>query len=186
MQMKRMAFSLVLRAPLVAPGNSWTSAYSTACALYFSRCSVAVREPIGPAPNHDPGTSISTARSTCCWPGYCLTTATNLSIVAWQAAGAARRPAHLPLWTTGLRRDCPDHINVILSDPDRAVTKTLFFFIRRRSPGRDETGGRRGHRRRAAARQRRWRGRVSGSDEDSRNDGKICRSGQAVSWPAAG
>ena len=34
----------------------------------------------------------------------------------WQAAGAARRPAHLPLWTTGLRRDCPDHINVILSD----------------------------------------------------------------------
>ena len=23
----------------------------------------------------------------------------------WQAAGAARRPAHLPLWTTGLRRE---------------------------------------------------------------------------------
>ena len=34
----------------------------------------------------------------------------------WQATGAARRPAHLPLWTTGLRRDFPNHINVILSD----------------------------------------------------------------------
>jgi hypothetical protein len=68
------------------------------------------------------------------------------------------------------------------------VTKTLFFSIisTEVDPGRDETGGRRGHRRRAAARQRRWRGRVSGSDEDGRNDGKICRGGQAVSWPADG
>jgi hypothetical protein len=31
----------------------------------------------------------------------------------WQAAGAARRPAHLPLWTTGLLRDCQDHKNEI-------------------------------------------------------------------------
>jgi len=38
-----MAFSFVLRALLEAPGNSRTSEYSTACALYFSRRSVVVR-----------------------------------------------------------------------------------------------------------------------------------------------
>jgi len=67
-------------APLEAPGNSRTSEYSTACALYFSRRSVEVREPIDPTPNHEPGTSISTARSICSWPGYWLTNSIYLSI----------------------------------------------------------------------------------------------------------
>jgi hypothetical protein len=40
----------------------------------------------------------------------------------WQAAGAARRPAHLPLSTTGLLRDCQDlktKISLILGTQKR-------------------------------------------------------------------
>ena len=37
----------------------------------------------------------------CCWSPK------KVRYDAQQAAGAARRPAHLPLWTTGLRRDSP-------------------------------------------------------------------------------
>ena len=69
-QMNRMAGSLTLRARAEAPGNTRTSAYSTACALYFWRLSLALRDPISvPRPNQEPGTSISTDRLTCCWPG---------------------------------------------------------------------------------------------------------------------
>ena len=45
MQMKRMAGSLVFLDCLCGPGNSRTSANSTACALYFSRFSALVRLP---------------------------------------------------------------------------------------------------------------------------------------------
>jgi hypothetical protein len=41
---------------------------------------VALREPISVPPNHEPGTSISTHRSTCSGPGYRFTNSTNLAI----------------------------------------------------------------------------------------------------------
>ena len=97
-----MAFSFVLRAVLEAPGNSRTSEYSTACAVYFSRRSVGVRAPIGPTPNHEPGTSISTAKSTCCWAGYCLTTSICLSIAVDIVVKPAGSPA--PPLSEGLNR----------------------------------------------------------------------------------
>jgi hypothetical protein len=87
------AFSFVLRDALEAPGNSRTSEYSTACAVYFSRRSVAVRAPIGPSLNHEPATSISMAKSTCSWPGYCLTTSTYLSIALDIVVKPAGSPA---------------------------------------------------------------------------------------------
>jgi hypothetical protein len=87
MHKKHMAFSLVLRDFGVRPGNSRTSSYSTACALYFKLRSVAFRVP----PNHEPGTSISTHRSTCSGPGYCLTISTNLAI-AYRPPSIASRP----------------------------------------------------------------------------------------------
>ena len=39
-------------------------------ASYLSRLSPAVNAPAAPAANQEPGTSIFTLRSTCCWPGY--------------------------------------------------------------------------------------------------------------------
>ena len=104
--MKQMAFSFVLRAVLEAPGNSRTSEYSTACAVYFSRRSVGVRAPIGPTPNHEPGTSISTAKSTCCWAGYCLTTSICLSIALDIVVKPAGSPA--PPLSCHPRRCCLD------------------------------------------------------------------------------
>jgi hypothetical protein len=88
MHRKRMAFSLVLHDFGVRPGNSRTSSYSTACALYFKLRSVAFRVP----PNHEPGTSISTHRSTCSGPGYCLTNSTNLAIASRPPSIASRPP----------------------------------------------------------------------------------------------
>ena len=109
--------------------------------MYFSRCSVAVREPIGPAPNHDPGTSISTARSTCCWPGYCLTTATNLSIVAAIFVRPADSPAPPPLSCRCAPPESfghgpgPDHINVIYVIGAVFFLKKTEFWSRARSSG---------------------------------------------------
>ena len=96
-----------------------------------------VREPIGPAPNHDPGTSISTARSTCCWPGYCLTTATNLSIVAAIFVKPADSPAPPPLSCRCAPPESfghgpgPDHINVIFFFLFRIYVIGAVFFLKK-------------------------------------------------------
>ena len=51
-----------------------------------------MREPIDPTPNHEPGTSISTVRLTCSWPGYCLTNSIYLPSLWTSSSNPPARP----------------------------------------------------------------------------------------------
>ena len=104
-----------------AGSNTCFSSYSIAIDSYFSFLSAAVRPPLCPALNHEPGMSTLTFRSTCCCPGYCLKSKPAMPFrgdtgIGPIGTGSAQRQT--PVWVEQGNRGVALH-------PDLSTTPTI-------------------------------------------------------------